>query len=574
MSKTKTKKRLTHPVRFWFMVGALLSGFVLLGTRAFILQVIDASYLKYQGAARHVRTVDVVASRGMVLDRNGAPLAISTPVDSVWANPKEFADAKPQWPSLAKLLGMRSREIGRLWQRYADREFMYLKRHINPEIAKKIRDLNIPGVGLRREYKRYYPTGAVSGHVVGFTNVDDTGQEGIELAFDEVLRGQPGKQLVLKDGRRHVIKTLRRVRAAVDGNDVTTSLDSRIQYLAFRALRAAVHEHKARSASAVVLDAKTGEVLAMVNVPSFNPNNRRRLRSGNFRNRAVTDVLEPGSTVKPFTIAAALESRGFEPDTPVETGPGMLRIGKHTVRDTHDYGLLSVAHVIMKSSNVGATKIALEIDKQDLWQIFRGVGFGAALSSGLPGEARGRLNSYKRWREIEHATMAYGYGFSITPLHLAQAYTVLANDGQRVPVTLLRRDRVPDGTQVLSARTVRQVRDMLELAVSDEGTGRRARTRHYRVAGKTGTVHKLIDGRYSADRYRSVFAGIAPASAPRLVMAVVVDDPTGGRYFGGEVAAPVFSKVMAGALRFLNIAPDSLPAVDEKMMARVAGETG
>jgi len=543
--------------RNWFVAIAMCAGFAGLLLRAFYLQVYNAEYLQEQGNARHLRTVDVAASRGMILDRNGEPLAVSTPVDSVWANPHEFQEGRSTWPRLGRVLGMSASEISNLYVRHAGREFMYLKRHINPQLAADVTALKVPGVGLRREYKRYYPAGPIAGHVVGYTDVDDHGLEGVELSFDRILRGRPGRKLVLRDGRRDVIEDVESLSPAIDGSDVTISIDSRIQYLALRALKSARETNRAASGSAVVLDVVTGEILAMVNEPDFNPNKRDQLGSERSRNRAVTDVFEPGSTVKPLTIAAALEGGFFGPDTRVDTAPGTMQVGTYTVRDTHDYGQLTVTRVLVKSSNIGATKIAMAMGRENLWQMFRNAGFGQATASGLPGEADGRLAPYKRWRPVEHVTLSFGYGLSVSLLQLARAYAVLANDGELVDVTILRRDVPAHRTRAMSAITARQVRAMLELAVT-EGTGTAAQIPQYRVAGKTGTAHKSVAGGYAEDRYTAAFVGMAPASRPRLVVAVVIEDPRAGAYYGGEVAAPVFARVMAGALRLLNIPPDSI----------------
>lgn len=564
------KQRMTHPVRFWFVLGLLFCGLILLAARAFYLQVARSDYLQRQGDARYLRTVEVAASRGMILDRHGEPLAISTPVDSVWANPAEFATGRSLWPALAAQLELSLPALERLYAKHAEREFMYLKRHVVPAAAQRIMALKVPGVALRREYKRYYPTGAIAGHVVGFTNIDDEGQEGLELAYNSRLGGRPGKKLVLKDGRRHTVEDVASIRRAVDGRNLTITLDNRIQYLAYRELKAAIRAHKARSGSVVMLDAKTGEVLAMVNEPDFNPNNRAQLRSTRFRNRAVTDVFEPGSTVKPFTIAAALESKKFSPDSRVDTTPGTFRIGKYTVRDMRDYGVLTVSRVIVKSSNVGASKIALALSSKTLWRMFNRAGLGISTASGLPGESAGRLARYQDWRPIEHATIAYGYGVAVTPLQLAHAYASLANGGVLMPATLVRRSAPVMGQRVMSPVTAKAVIRMLELAVGEQGTGGAARIARYRVAGKTGTMHKSTPGGYAKHRYVAAFAGLAPVSDPQLVMAVVIDDPIVGNYFGGEVAAPVFARVMAGALRLRNIAPDA-PAIVNRDIAASGG---
>ena len=553
------------------VLGMMLGVFLLLGARAVFLQVVNAGYLQEQGNARHLRVVEDNSHRGMILDRNGEPLAISTPVDSLWANPEELSGAYDRWPALAKLLGMPVREIGQQVRRYAGREFMYLKRHVAPETAQQVLALDVPGVAVQREYRRYYPAGAVAGHVVGFTNVDDEGQEGLELAYNSWLRATPGKKRVLKDRLGNVVETVESISLPIAGRDLTISIDRRIQYLAYRELKAAVAESKAHAATALVLDARSGEILAMVNEPGFNPNNRSNLRSQVFRNRAVTDVFEPGSTLKAFTIATALESGKFSPNTPIDTAPGNILVGRNTIRDTHNYGLLTVAGVIEKSSNVGATKIAFGLSKTSLWQMLTKVGFGSLTKVGLPGESAGVVNPASGWGPIEQATVSFGYGISVTALQLAHAYSGLANDGVVVPLTLLRRDQPVEGVRVMSDKTARQVGAMLEMAVSADGTGAAAQVYHYRVAGKTGTVHKLSGGSYSANNYLALFAGFAPASDPRLVMVIMVDDPTGNAYYGGQVAAPVFGKVMSGALRLLNITPDDLERSTQHMVQAEPG---
>ncbi|MFQ5993995.1 MAG: peptidoglycan D,D-transpeptidase FtsI family protein [Acidiferrobacterales bacterium] len=550
-------RRRRFRIRYWMVLGLLLSALGLLGIRATYLQVVASDYLQQQGDARYLRTVIDNAHRGMILDRNGDPLAISTPVQSVWASPQAFMQARRRWSVLAIVLGLGVRDISRQIAKYRDREFTYLKRHVTPEVATRVASLNLPGVFLQREYRRYYPTGAVSGHVVGFTDIDDRGQEGLELAYDDIMRARPGKKRVLKDLYGNVVETVESVSLAEPGRDLIVSLDRRIQYLAYRELKRAMQRYGARAGTAIMLDAHTGEVLAMVNQPIFNPNNRTRLTSARFRNRAATDVFEPGSTLKPFTIAAALETGLLTPDSLINTAPGRLRIGGKTIQDARDYGLLSVAQVIEKSSNVGAAKIALSMDSERLWRVLTRVGFGKTTGSELPAESAGLVNPPSQWVPIDQATLSFGYGISVTALQLARAYAVLANDGVRVPITLLRRDGPLRGERVMSARTARQIRAMLELAVSEEGTGTAARLMHYRVAGKTGTVHKLVPGGYAEDRYVASFAGMAPASKPRLVMVVTVDEPGERRHFGGQTAAPVFSRVMAGALRLLNISPDT-----------------
>ncbi len=557
-----TYRTLRHTLVLFVMLGV----FALLASRAVFLQVVDAGYLQEQGNARHLRVVEDNSHRGMILDRNGEPLAISTPVDSLWANPEELAGAHARWPVLAKQLGVPVREIGQQVRRNKGREFMYLKRHVTPEMTQQVMALDVPGVAVQREYRRFYPAGAVAGHVVGFTNVDDQGQEGLELAYNSWLRATPGKKRVLKDRLGNVVETVESISLPMAGRDLTISIDRRIQYLAYRELKAAVAEYKAQAATAVVLDARSGEILAMVNEPGFNPNNRNNLHSQVFRNRAVTDVFEPGSTLKAFTVAAALESGKFSPNTPIDTTPGNLQVGRNTIRDTHNYGLLTVAGVIEKSSNVGATKIAFGMNKNSLWQMFTKVGFGSATKVGLPGESAGVVNPASGWGPIEQATASFGYGISVTALQLAHAYSGLANNGVLLPLTLLRQDQPVEGLRVMSGKTAHQVGAMLEMAVGADGTGTAAQVYHYRVAGKTGTVRKLTGGSYSTDNYMALFAGFAPASDPRLVMVIMVDDPSGKAYYGGQIAAPVFGKVMSGALRLLNITPDDLERSTQRMV--------
>ena len=563
-------RSITYPLRTLAVLGFLFSGFALLGARAFYLQVIDSGYLQEQGNARHLRVIQDYSHRGMIFDRHGEPLAVSTPVDSVWAEPAELARARGQWPALARILDINPREIALAVRHHAGREFMYLKRHVTPEQAAQVKALDLEGVGLTREYRRYYPSGVVSGHVVGFTNIDDRGQEGIELAYDSWLRATAGRKRVLKDRFGNVVESVESVTLPVPGKDLTLSLDRRIQYLAYRELRAAMAQHQARAASAIVLDARSGEVLAMVNEPGFNPNNRANLASSRFRNRAVTDSFEPGSTVKPFTIAAALDSGKFAPNTPIDTAPGLMMVGRNAVRDQHNYGLITVAQVLEKSSNVGAARIALALNRDSIRDMLVRAGFAAVPGSGLPGEASGRMNPPSRV-PIELATLAYGYGISVTPLQLARAYGALANDGALQPVTLLRRTEVPAGERIMSERTARAVRGMLELAVSHDGTGSAAQVAYYRVGGKTGTAHKLVNGEYAERRYIASFAGFAPASDPRLVMVITVDEPAGEVYYGGQVAAPVFARVMSGALRLLDVPPDRLEAPARRTAATGRG---
>ncbi|MGD2137356.1 MAG: penicillin-binding protein 2 [Gammaproteobacteria bacterium] len=538
--------------------------------RAVSLQVLDKEFLQTQGQARHMRVVSLPAHRGMIIDRNGEPLAISTPVESVWVNPQELAGEQQRIPELSRLLSLEPGRVRSLLASRAEREFVYLRRHISPALAKQVTDLRIPGVYLQREYRRYYPAGEVAAHIIGFTNIDDIGQEGLELAYQDWLGGEPGAKRVVKDGQRNIVEDVESIRRPHPGKNLQLSIDRRIQYLAYRELKAAVQEHAAQAASAVVLDVKSGEILAMVNQPSFNPNNRRKLARSHMRNRAVTDVFEPGSTMKPFIVACALQSGRYRPDTPVATSPGWMRVGRNTVRDVHDYGQLDVAGVIRKSSNVGISKIALSLPAVDIWTLLSDVGFGVPTYSGFPGEASGLLSHHAGWNAIETATLAFGYGISVTPLQLAQAYAVLANRGVRQPVTFLQQDANAAKQRVIPEPVALQVLDMLEQVVSDQGTAPAARIPGYRVAGKTGTVRKSQAGGYSDKKYLAVFAGLAPVSDPRLVMVVMVDEPGNDKYYGGLVAAPVFAKVMSGALRLLAVPPDDTPLLQTRRSA--AGE--
>ncbi len=547
-----------YPVRNALVLLFFLGVLGLLATRAVYLQVLNSDFLQSQGNQRHSRLVKDNSHRGMVLDRHGSPLAVSTPVDSVWAHPPTLAGERRKWARLAALLDITPGEFAQLVRKHEGREFMYLKRHVPPELSERVMALKVSGVALQREYRRYYPLGSVAGHVIGFTNIDDQGQEGIELAYDASLRAVPGAKRLLRDLQGNAVEVAESVVLPKPGKDLTLSLDRRIQYLAYRELKAAVSEHGARAGSAVVLDASTGEVLALVNEPDFNPNNRAGLHSGLFRNRAVTDLFEPGSTLKPFTIAAALESGKYSPGSVIDTTPGVLQVGDRTFRDVHNYGVLTVAGVIGKSSNVGISKIALTLNKKNMWDMLHQAGFGQPTGVQLPGEVPGLLNPYSKWVPVDQASISFGYGISVTPLQLARAYLAIANDGLALPVTLQHTETVAPGERIMSAKNARRLQSMLELAVSDAGTGRAARVADYRVAGKTGTVRKLTPSGYSDEKYVAWFAGFAPLESPRLVMVITVDEPArGGAYYGGEVAAPVFGHVMAGALRLLDVPPDA-----------------
>jgi cell division protein FtsI (penicillin-binding protein 3) len=548
---------LTLPTwRSRFLLLVFIAGFALLVGRAAYLQGLNNDFLQAKGESRHSRVIEIPANRGRILDRNGEALAISTPVKSIWAIPGEARPSRQELERLAALLEMPPREIEK---RLADtgRDFVFLKRQVPPEAAEQVAALRIPGVFQDREYRRYYPSGEVTAHVLGFTGADDIGQEGIELAFQDALAGKPGSRRVIKDRLGQAVEDVESIQAAQDGRDLALALDVRIQNLAFSQLRAAVEKHRARGGGIVVLDADTGELLALANYPTYNPNNRSRLTGAQLRNRTLTDTFEPGSTLKPFTVALALESRRVRPDTVIQTAPGSLSIGAATIRDAHVEHALTVAQVIQKSSNIGAARIALDLPAQSMWGMFQSLGFGAAPGLGFPGEAAGKLRPYRSWKPIEQATMSYGHGISVSLVQLAHAYSVFARDGELAPLSLLRVDAPPAGRRVMASATARAVRAMLELAVNRNGTAPRAQIMGFRVAGKTGTAHKQENGAYAAEKYVSSFVGLAPASRPRLVIAVMIDEPSDGRYYGGTVAAPVFAQVMAGALRALDVPPDA-----------------
>ncbi|MDB5812448.1 MAG: peptidoglycan glycosyltransferase [Betaproteobacteria bacterium] len=534
----------------------LLAGFLVLIGRAVYLQGLNNDFLQKKGDARYGRVIELSATRGMITDRNREPLAISTPVESVWASPADVNISQAQVKRLSQLLELDTADIHK---RLTDtnREFVYLKRHLPPEQAAKIVELNVPGLFLQREYRRYYPGSEYFAHLIGFTNVDDQGQEALELAFDKQLAGKPGSRRVIKDRLGRIVEDVESVRSPQQGRDLALSIDAKIQYLAYRELKNAVDTHRAKAGGIVVLDVNTGEVLAMANLPSYNPNNRGKLEPRRTRNRTVTDLFEPGSTLKPFTVAAAMESGLYKFDSVVQTGSGQLTIGKATIHDAHPAGALTVAQVIQKSSNVGAAKIALALPAEKLWDMFSQVGFGTQPRSGFPGEVSGKLRAYASWRPIEQATMSYGHGISLSLLQLARAYLVFASDGEIRPVTVVKLDAPADATRVISAETALQVRRMLELVVQPGGTAPRAQITGYRVAGKTGTAHKLDGATYAPNKYVSSFIGFAPASAPRLIVAVMIDEPTDGQYYGGTVAAPAFSNVMSGSLRLLGVKPDA-----------------
>jgi cell division protein FtsI (penicillin-binding protein 3) len=538
-----------------FVLAALVGAFAVLASRSVYLQAMKTDFLQEKGEARYSRVLEVPATRGRILDRNGEALAVSTPVKSIWAIPPDVELSGNDQRKLAALLSMSS---GELSSKLSDsRDFVYLKRQVSPETAGAIQAMGLRGIYQQREFRRYYPGGEVTAHVVGFTGVDDVGQEGIELAHQDTLGGRAGSRRVIKDRLGEIVEDVESIRSAQDGADLTLAIDSKIQSLAYGALKSAVERHRAKAGAIVAVDVLSGEILALANVPSYNPNNRTRLSGAQLRNRAITDVFEPGSTLKPFTIALALETGQLSPHTIVATAPGRITIANYTIHDSHPAAGLTVAQIIQKSSNVGAAKIALGLPREAMWDLFNRIGFGTAPELGFPGAATGRLRNFRSWRPIEQATMAYGHGISVSLLQLARAYTAFATDGELVPLRLVKTGSVANGEKVLSTDTARAVRAMLELAVQNGGTGPRARIMGWRVAGKTGTAHKLQQGGYAADKYLSSFVGFAPASAPRLVLAVMIDEPSDGQYYGGVVAAPVFAQVMQGALRMLGVPHDA-----------------
>jgi len=538
------------------VLALLVAAFAVLAARSIYLQAMKTSFLQEKGDARYSRVIEMPATRGRILDRNGDALAVSTPVKSIWAIPADAPATRAERRKLAALLGVSLRELERKLGE-TSRDFVYLKRQVSPETADAVERLAMTGIHQHVEFRRYYPAGEVTAHLLGFTGVDDAGQEGVELAYQASLGGLPGSRRVIKDRLGRIVEDVESIRAAQAGRDLALSIDSKIQSLAFTALKGAVEQHRAKAGALVVLDVHSGEVLALANAPSYNPNNRARLTGTQLRNRVITDLFEPGSTLKPFTVALAIESGKVTPRTLIPTAAGRLSLANYTIRDVHPAAAMSVSQVLQKSSNVGAAKLALALPREAMWDLFRRVGFGAVPELGFPGAAAGRLRHYRTWRPIEQATMAYGHGISVSLMQLARAYTVFARDGELVPVTLVKTGAPAAAEKVLSAEAARAVRSMLELAVQPGGTGPRARIMGWRVAGKTGTAHKQENGAYAADRYLASFVGFAPASAPRLVVAVMIDEPSAGEHYGGMVAAPVFAQVMQGALRLLGVPHDA-----------------
>ena len=527
---------------------------VALVARAVNLQITDTDFLQEQGKARFQREVEVPTRRGNILDRNGEPLAVSTPVDSVWVNPGELLQAAEDIEPLADALGVDADEIERRLTQRSSREFVWLRRRLHPDVAAEIESLNLQGVFLQKEYRRFYPAGEVTSHVIGFTNIDDVGQEGLELAYNDWLQGKPGLKRVIRDRLGRTVEHQEMIREAFPGQNLSLTIDRRLQYLAYRELKRTVLKHGARSGSVVLLDIPTGEVLAMVNQPSYNPNHPD-FDTGGLRNRAITDVFEPGSVMKPFVIASALETGRYTPETPVDTTPGTINISGYTISDHHNYGPIDITRIITKSSNVGATKVALSLEPEHMWNTYDRFGFGDVTGTGFPGESAGVLRNHRRWRKVEQATLSYGYGLSVTVLQLAEAFAALANDGRLIRPSLIQGATNP-ASSILDPTIARQVAAMLETVTGPEGTGKQARVENYRVSGKTGTSRKASASGY-ASRYIASFAGFAPSSDPRLVCIVVVNDPSGSQYYGGLVAAPLFSTVMTGALRLLDIPPDN-----------------
>ncbi len=543
--------------RAYLLMGLLACGAGGLIWRAVSLTLVDHTFLAKEGDARVSRVVTIAAHRGTITDRYGEPLAVSTPVDSIWVNPKELALATDQIPRLASALKLDRQELARRITSNLDRQFLYLARGRQPSEAEQIKALGIPGVYLSREYRRYYPAGEVAGHILGFTNVDDAGQEGLELAFDHWLAGEDGAKRVIQDRYGRIVQDVDSIRPVRPGRDLVLSIDLRIQYLAYRELKAAIREQRARAGSIVVVDVITGEVLAMVNQPSFNPNDRDQMLPATYRNRAATDIYEPGSSIKPFFVAAAIASGKYDDRSIIDTSPGFIKVGATPLEDEHNYGPLNIATILAKSSNVGMARMALSLEPQLIWNTLTRFGFGQVTTSGYPGESAGLLSNYAQWRPIGIATMSHGYGISVTPLQLAHAYATVGTFGLSRPVSFLRVDTPPAGQRVLDEHAARELVGMLESVVIAEGaTGKRAAIPGYRVSGKTGTAYKASAGGYSTNQYMSTFGGIAPATEPRLAAVVVIDEPSAGAHMGGQVAAPVFSAVVGGALRLLAVAPD------------------
>ncbi len=556
-----------------FVVGAIALAFSGLAARAAYIQVFANDFFQRQGEVRFARTLELPANRGRILDRNGLILASSVAAPSIWAIPEDVEINKPQRKQLAKLLDIPEAELAKKLEN-EDKSFVWLRRQVDEPVAKQIAALNIKGVYQRKEYKREYPEGESAVHVVGFTNVEDLGQEGVELTFNKQLSGKNGSRRVIKDRLGRVVEDVGDQIPPASGKDLQLSIDSKVQFFAYQKLRAAVLEHKAKAGSVVVLDVRTGEVLALANYPSYDPDKRRNLSGEQLRNRALTDTFEPGSVMKPFTIGLALETGRVTPQTMIDTAPGRITITGSTITDSHPNGLLTVEGVLQKSSNVGTTKIAMQMPPQEMWELFTQAGFGQKPQISFPGAVSGRLRPFKTWRPIEQATMSYGYGLSASLFQMARSYTVFARDGQIIPVTLSRSSDIAPGVQVLSAKTAGEVRKMLQMAAGPGGTGQKAQTMGYSVGGKSGTAYKQIGKGYGTDKnrkYRGWFVGLAPIDNPRIVVAVMIDEPTNGKYYGGDVAAPVFSDTVQQTLRALGVQPDM--AVRPQIVAQAVEES-
>lgn len=538
-----------------FIVAALALAFAGLAGRAAYVQVFGNAFFQRQGEVRFARTLELPANRGRVLDRNGLILASSVVAQSIWAIPEDVDRADPKLRQLAKLLDMPLTEVRKRLAN-EDKTFVWVKRQVDDPVAKQIADLGIKGIYQRREYKRQYPEGEAAAHVVGFTNVEDIGQEGVELAFNQQLAGKSGSRRVIKDRLGRVVEDVRDVVPPVDGPDLQLSIDSKVQYFAYQKLKDAVLAHKAHAGSVMVIDTLTGEVLALANYPSYNPNRRLNLSGEQLRNRVLTDSFEPGSTMKPFIAALALDKGLVTPNTPIHTAPGRLTIGGSTISDSHPNDVLTVSQVIQKSSNVGTVKMAMQMSPREMWETYAQAGFGQKPQVPFPGAVSGRLRPYKTWRPIEQATMSYGYGLSTSLFQLAQAYTIFARDGELIPLSLQKSSDQVAGVRVFSPKNAIAVRQMLGLAAGPGGTGSRAQTMGYSVGGKSGTAHKQEGKGYAEKKYRSWFVGLAPVEAPRIVVAVMIDEPSNGQYFGGVVAAPVFSETVQQTLRILGVQPD------------------
>lgn len=565
-----------YPWRFRLVLALLALMVGAIAWRMLDLQVLDHDFLKAHGDARSVRHIPIPAHRGLITDRNGEPLAVSTPVTTLWANGKELQAAREQWPTLAAALGQDPANFAARLEQNKEREFMYLVRGLTPENGQRVLDLKVPGVYAIEEFRRFYPAGEVAAHVVGFTDIDDRGREGMELAYEDWLAGVPGKRQVLKDRRGKLIKDVQVAQNAKAGKALALSIDLRLQYLAHRELRNALLEHDAKAGSLVMVDVKTGEVLAMVNHPTYNPNNRRNLTPAAMRNRAMIDVFEPGSTIKPLSMAAALETGRWKPSDVVQVGNGTLQIGRYSIRDvSRTQGpALDLTGILINSSNVGMSKVAFDVGGAQLFEVFTKLGFGRDTGLGFPGERVGNLPNHRQWRQAETATLSYGYGLSVTAVQLAHAYAALGNGGAMTPLSMIRVDSKPGTMQVVSANVAKTLQGMLQEVTESPRGAVRARVPGYHVAGKSGTARKTSVGTkgYQANSYRSLFAGFAPAQDPRIALVVVIDEPGKGAYYGGLISAPVFSRVMAGSLRLMNIAPDNLPLPEQKLAA--AGQGG